>query len=330
MTFSQLAAIWYSNKECEGICYTYQLEIKNSIKHLNEFIGNRDITTIRPFDIDNIIVSRAKRNPNTGKPMSKKGLKDILNTANSIFEFAVDNDFIIKNPARNRKIPKNAKQEQRRALTCVEQQLIATTPHKCKTAALIMMLCGLRAGELLALQWSDVDLYNQVIQVHHRVQRTAPNEFTVTNGTKNGKCRKVPIPIDLSMYLQKVKNNCKSIYVCPKQDGNLHTPSSWKSAWKSYWLELNLAAFGGNRNKFDSKGVPIVLDNITPHMLRHTYATLLYKSGVDVLVASKLMGHSNVQITLDIYTHLDEENVDKNIQCLNDYLKDNFHHNFDL
>ena len=105
MEFYQLAELWFYNKEREGLCYTYQQEIKNSIKHINKFIGELAIDKIKPVDIDNILLSLAKYNPNTHRPMSKKGLKGILNIANSIFEFAIDNDYITKNPARNRKVP---------------------------------------------------------------------------------------------------------------------------------------------------------------------------------------------------------------------------------
>lgn len=325
MEFYQLAELWFYNKEREGLCYTYQQEIKNSIKHINKFIGELAIDKIKPVDIDNILLSLAKYNPNTHRPMSKKGLKDILNTANSIFEFAIDNDYITKNPARNRKVPKNAQQISRRALTNEEQHLIFTTPHtRCRCGSLIMLLCGLRTGELLALKWSCVDLQNKLIYVNQKVQRINANEYAITNGTKNGKQRKVPIPNGLIPILQREKSSSTSIYLCSKKDGSLHTPSSWKSLWNSYYTALNLASLGNRYNKFNPNGVPTVIDNITPHMLRHTYATLLYKSGVDVLSASEFMGHSNIQITLDIYTHLDEEHTEKNIDCLNDYIDKHF------
>lgn len=173
---------------------------------------------------------------------------------------------------------------------------------------------------MLALKWSCVDLQKKLIYVNQKVQRTKANEYTIADGTKNGKQRKVPIPDNLIPILEREKASTTGVYLCSKADGSLHSPSSWKSLWKSYCAALNLSALGYNRNKFNPNGVPIVIDNITPHMLRHTYATLLYKSGVDALPASEFMGHSNIQITLDIYTHLDKEETDKNIGCLNNYI----------
>ena len=330
MNFRQLSDLWFSNKEREGLCYTYQREIKSSIEHLNRFIGEKEISEIKPVDIDNVTLSLSKHNPNTNRPMKKKGLKDIINTANSIFEFAVDNDYAVKNPAKNRKIPKNSIQEERRALTEEEKSLIMITPHtRCRCGSLIMMFCGLRAGELLALKWSNVDLQKGYIYIKQKVQRTDTNEFTVVNGTKNGKVRIVPIPDDIIPILENEKSFAKSVYVCSKTNGTLHSPSSWRALWESYYATLNLSALGNKVSKYNPNGVPTVIDNITPHMLRHTYATLLYKSGVDVLTASELMGHSSIQITLDIYTHLDKEQISKNIACLNDYIKKLFRDNLD-
>ena len=68
-------------------------------------------------------------------------------------------------------------------------------------------------------------------------------------------------------------------------------------------------------------GIPQLLQHFTPHQLRHTYCTMLYHAGIDALRASKLMGHSNVQITLDIYTHLEQKYKTIDITPFNDYVR---------
>jgi len=74
-------------------------------------------------------------------------------------------------------------------------------------------------------------------------------------------------------------------------------------------------------SKHNPHGIPISID-FTAHCLRHTYATLLYKAGVDVLTAQYLLGHADVQTTLGIYTHLDAELKQRGLDKLNDYLSD--------
>lgn len=68
-------------------------------------------------------------------------------------------------------------------------------------------------------------------------------------------------------------------------------------------------------------GVPIVIPQFTAHWLRHTYITLLYMSGVDVLTAAKQAGHANIKTTMEIYTHLDAEHIRKNIDKLDIFLE---------
>ena len=89
----------------------------------------------------------------------------------------------------------------------------------------------------------------------------------------------------------------------------MHTASSFDSAWKSFNNALNYAYYikcGGDTNQFDPHGDPKQI-SIKCHQLRHTYAILLYLSKTDMFLASKLMGHASVQITLDIYTDLDNK-----------------------
>jgi site-specific recombinase XerD len=67
----------------------------------------------------------------------------------------------------------------------------------------------------------------------------------------------------------------------------------------------------------------MVIEPFTWHCLRHTYATILYDAGVDVLTAKDLLGHEDVKTTLGIYTHLSEEKKQNDISKLNSYLSNN-------
>ena len=205
-----------------------------------------------------------------------------------------------------------------------QQKLIMKTSHtRCRCAVLIMMLCGLRTGELLALEWNDVDIGKEVIHVRQSVQRVDTNCYRIHTGTKNGKTRDIPIPKLLLSELRLEKTQTSQKYVCAQLNGELHTPSSWRSLWRSYYLSLNQTA-QGSVSKYSPGGLPKIISHITPHMLRHTYCTLLYKAGIDVLIAQYLMGHSSVKVTLEIYTHLDEEHRIKKINEFDRLLDDSF------
>ena len=96
------------------------------------------------------------------------------------------------------------------------------------------------------------------------------------------------------------------MYVCVNAGGKMHTESSFKKMWQSYLLDLNVK-YGYENNdvsKYDPKGLPMRIERITPHYLRHTYATLLYLQGVDLETAKQYLGHSDIQVTSNIYTDL--------------------------
>lgn len=319
ITFERIAIEW-SLRKTAGYNYSYIKEIENSVAHLNGALGNRCINEITWIDVENILLSRARCNPNTQRPASRKLLSDIKNTASSIFEYAIDKQLIEKNPVHNRKLPKCKDTTERRALSDKEQKLILCTEHRGQLSAVLMMLAGLRTGELIPLTWNDYDKEKQILNINKSVYRSGSNKYELKPGTKNKKNRTVPIPAKLTKFLKEAEKKASSCFITSKKDGTMHTPSSWVQLWGSYRTHLNYFAYEGNRSYFSPKGIPQSIEKITPHMLRHTYATLLYSSGVDVLTASKLLGHSDIKTTLGIYTHLEELTEEKSIDKFDEYI----------
>lgn len=131
----------------------------------NSIIGDMPMQDIKPDNIDSLLDQLTERNPNTQKPASHQYLINVRNAASDVFKSAIDNDIIIKNPARKSEVSKFAPHYERRALTVIEQQLIVCTPHRARIGTLIMMLAGLRRGELIPLTWDDIDLDNFKINV---------------------------------------------------------------------------------------------------------------------------------------------------------------------
>ena len=109
------------------------------------------------------------------------------------------------------------------------------------------------------------------------------------------------------------------------------TDIAWRRMWDSYMADLNIK-YGyhdavnkhATRTKLDDGqergALPMIIRTFTPHELRHTFCTLLYQSGVDVLTARDQMGHSSVQVTQEIYTHLDKQYKAKKMEALDEYL----------
>lgn len=328
--FFELSNLWL-NKSTKGVCYTYGRALESNVNHLNHYLYGKKVKDVKPYDIDFILQSLATYNPNTKKPSSKKFLTQLINTAKRIFDFAVENEIIYKNPAKDKKkeIPRNAPVKEVEEITALQQQLVINFNHRAKIAAVLMMFTGLRTGELMALEWNDIDLDKLVIVVNKRTQKIDTNKWAVSPGTKNGKIRYVSIPSNLGKWLYKQKLMATSYLVVPNRSGELNSPTQWKGLWKNYQKEINYFYYCKNckeagitpRNRYHPEGIPQVVSPFNPHQLRHTYATLLYISGVDVLTAKELLGHSNVITTLKIYTHLDEKFKKLNITKFDDYIK---------
>lgn len=324
-TFREWGEVWYRRKRLD-FSSSYSLTAKNHLKNINRIIGDRSIEDIKVYHIDDLIIHYAELNPHTGRPTAKSTLKDMRNIAASVFDFACDYEVINKNPARGRQIPKKSPQNKRRALSVTEQQWIIALPHRMRFCALTMMLCGFRLGEIVPLTWTDFDMGLMGWNINKSVEKIG-NKYILKPNTKNGKSRFVKSPLELTQEMQMEKEKAVSKYVFCKKNGEMHSPSSFRSAWKSYFCDLNFH-YGVHdpsiTSKYHPNGVPITIENIMPHMLRHTYATLLYSSEVDILTASKLLGHSDIKTTLEIYTHLEESKVAKSIDKLDSYVSEMF------
>lgn len=320
-TFGEWGNHWIKLKALE-VSASQRKVYESSLSHACGYIGAASITKIRVADIQNIILNLADKNPNTGKPASKKMLLAVKSTVAQVFELAIQSRVTDFNPAASVKIPNTYKPILRRALTAEEQHWITDTPHRAQRAAMIMMYAGLRRGELIPLTWNDIDIDNRTISVNKAVEKKSNRFHTKDSGKTDASIRTVDIPDVLAEFLSCEKR--ESIYVCTSAKNEMHTESSWCRMWESYLSELNFK-YGDfiNRpgSKFDPSGTPFVIPRITPHWLRHTFATMLYLAGVDVLAAKEQLGHEDIKTTLDIYTHLDNKHKRRAMNKLNDFLR---------
>lgn len=322
-SFDEWAELW-SKYKCIGLSRDYKIAIQSQVGYLKNYLGNMSVTTIRPLDVDYVIGEIANCNPYTKKPSSQKTLRDLRNTARNIFDFVADNtDNYNKNPASKTKLPKTAPRETRRALTSKEIEWVIKTEHRGRIAAIIMVFCGLRAGELISLEWCDINFDNSSMYIGRSVKKTDNNAYEIKYATKNGKTRTIPVPPKVMEELTKEKKHSQSSFICSQIDGSMHTPSSWRKLWESYNNTLShyyASNAQAEKSIYAPSGIKKKVSRITPHYFRHTYATMLYTSGVDPLTAQKLLGHSHISTTLAIYTHLENEKIAVSIEKYDVYV----------
>lgn len=314
-TFRDVAAAWLIYKRGQlgekGLKqYTrYQSIIDNQLKPLH----SRRVKELKPADLDMILSEYAQE----GK--AKKTLIYYKQTASQVMDYAIENDLAFRNVFAKVKIPA-APETERKPLTDEQVRLVAEhwEGHRAGVGALLMLYCGLRRGELIPLTWADIDLEHKALTVNKSVH-TVSNTFIVKQGAKTAAGeRVVDIPDCIIPALTHAKATRGGFLVFPGADGQMLTSEGYKRLWESYMHYLNICAGGRDRSRSNPKIV--AMEPFTAHQLRHTYATMLYDADVDPKSAQRLMGHSSLEMTLKIYTHLSQRKKADSIGKLNDFL----------
>ena len=317
-TFKTWAERWLLSKKYEDVTTDRYNSLSARSGVWIDALQNAQINQIRPFELQSILFSIAAKNPNTGKPMAKKTIKEYIQVINSIFMFAHENRVLEYNPATKLKIPQTATEPvQRRALTAEERDRVMEFEHRAKPSAMLMMLSGLRRGEATALQWNDIDFEN------NRISVTKSYDFKNRDfkAPKNGKARVVSVPQMLIDYLKTLPKT--SFFVLTNSSGKMMTDDSWRRVYQSYMHDMNLKyGFNGNApSKYSPTKIPMVITPFTPHELRHTFCTIMFEAGIDATTAKEQMGHSDIQTTLSIYTHLSQRHKEREVNKLDAFLK---------
>ena len=316
-TFDFWAQRWLSVKGHE-VSGKFYAQYKSTVQRLcGRFVG-QDLTDIKPYAVQEYIFELADCNPTTGRPASKRLLELVKQTVSQIYFYAIHNRATEFNPATGVIIPKDAPAGSRRALTAEEIAWINALPDdiRLKPAVMVMLYAGLRRGEVIALTWDDVDLEDGCLTVNKSAEFPDNVHGRIKLPKTKSGIRTVYFGKTLREYLKGLERTDE--YICPAANGGMMSLSSFTRGWESVLSELNViscrdkttrdGAEIARQSRFDPRfksGVAIA--PITPHMLRHTFATMMYEAGVDVLTAKEQMGHASIETTMQIYTHLTEE-----------------------
>lgn len=318
-SFDTWADDWIRLKKSAKITDKQKSNYQRGVTFWKEALNGYEIGQIRADDIERPLVSLQEEG------YAARTINFYRSTVHQIMQRAVGR-VISSNPVDLVQLTEpGQKVEQRRALSAEEQKWIWDTPHRGQPVAVIMMLSGLRRGELAALTWNDVDLKERTITVNKSIEYPPNEPPRLRHLTKSAAgMRTVDIPQKLADYMAVMPKD--NMLVIHSAKGGVMTESAWLSLWGSYMRILNIK-YGvrtpadlermkkPGQHKFD-----MTIPRITLHWLRHTFCTLLYLSGVDVVQACAQMGHADIATTLKIYTHLDAVHKRKSVDKLDAYL----------
>ena len=172
----------------------------------------------------------------------------------------------------------------------------------------IMLFCGLRPEEVRNLQGKDIQ----------KLTDDAGNVYNILHvpGTKTDNAdRFVPIPDDL---YDKIKGTPPFQYICLNTRGKKHTENSYRSVLNALRRAMNISM--GCKVYRNQLVPPLPLaPDFVPYDLRHTYCCDLQKAKVDIRSAQQLMGHSDITLTANIYSHADTETLLDAADLMRDY-----------
>ena len=253
---------------------------------------------------------------NTLKNYSDSTIKKIVEQFSQAFTLAMNKGYITRNPMTDVIRPKSIKGRKIvRALTIEEQQIltnylinipIAEEPYK--VAYLIEMYLGLRIGEVLALKSTDIDLHRNLIFVNKTLTRDRNDKVIMGKATKTyAGIREVPIPtfirneIIMQMRLSE-KNKDKQLFL--DTNGNYVRPTTANDRLRNLLRKIGI-------------------EDISSHSLRHTYGTRCIEAGMRPVALQRLMGHTDISVTLNTYTSIFNKFKEEELNKVNEYYMNN-------
>lgn len=309
MRFGDWLEYWYETHSKPKIRPTTQLGYESRIRlHIVPEIGNIPLNKLTQNDLQQFY-ARLKKNGRKslterfGEGLSDRMVRMCHATCRTALEKAVQDGLIRTNPAIGCKLPpKRAREMQVLDRDELQRFLIQAQAEGYYELFLLDLATGLRRGELMALQWDDLDFETGVLNVNKQVYQVNGELQFSEPKTKNS-IRKIVLPSSVVEVLKEYKKTVNSRWMFPspvKEDRPL-TPGVVRKR-----LQLILEHAGCKHVRF--------------HDLRHTFATLALQNGMDVKTLSAMLGHVSAATTLDIYTHITDDmqrtaaaNIDRGI-----------------
>jgi len=245
-----------------------------------------------------------------GRKLSPKTVSDILSRMKSIRRFALLRGYEVNYVPNAVEIP--LKQKKIRILTAIEEnKLIRYLKNHFDLTALGILLSlftGLRIGELCALKWSDFSFSDKEFQVNKTMQRlhnldedTANKTFIEIDEPKSSSSvRSIPIPEGLMIFLKSAY--AEGAYVLSGLKDKFVEPRTMENRFKRVLKKCGI-------------------EKINFHVLRHTFATRCVELGFDIKSLSEILGHANVNITLNRYVHPSMKLKRSNMNKLNSFIR---------
>ncbi len=307
-TFTQQYFEEYAKPNLRQTSYERQLLFK---KRVFASIGHLRLDKVTPRHIQLFLNSLSQDGVNevTGKPLAPKTVRHYHSFISGVFAYAVKMGMLTDNPCANGRVtlPKSEKKE-KQIYTLEETQrfmaLLPSEPLKYRVFFNLAIYSGFRRGELLGIEWKDINFDTGVIKIC-RTSIYTGSKGTFTDTTKTAKSkRSIKFPPHVIALLREYQ---------AEQDGERERLGDKWVETDRLFIKWNGEPMNGNTpyewlGGFCKRhGLPFY----GIHHYRHLFTSLLFKEGVDIISISGALGHTNPNVTLGVYSHMFTETQEK-------------------
>lgn len=278
-------------------------------RNIKSVIGKMLLTDIKPIHCQKIFLNMADEDYKTST------IYQTRITLYNMLEFAKENDVIRNNPCKKSvKSDMGKPSEKKLALTKEEQKLFleGASRQSYENQYRFILQTGLRTGELVGLQWKNVDFKKRTLTIDHSMEyRYSVGEWRIGEPKSKSGYRTIPLTEEAIRILIDQKEKNKKIKVIPME-----------------FLEYIFLCRKGTPIKNSTYDTSLfkICDKVgmrrfSMHVLRHTFATRCIEAGMKPKTLQMLLGHSNIGITMNLYVHTTEEEKQKEIELVAEALK---------
>ena len=286
-----------------------------------EAFGKKTIRRVKTSDAKLFLI---KLQQEDGKSYSS--IHTIRGVLRPAFQMAVDDDILVKNPFGfqlagvlvNDAVTREAisKDQMRKFLKFVHDDVVY-----CKYYEVVYILfhTGMRISEFCGLTLKDIDLENRTVNIDHQLQRTSDMRYIIETTKTDAGTRVLPITEDVAQMFQAIIEDRNAPKVEKANDGYsgfLFYDDNGMPLVAMHW-QHRFNHMVGRYNDIYRVQMP----NITPHVCRHTYCSNMAKSGMNPKTLQYLMGHSDISVTMNVYTHIGFDDAEKELKRMEDFRK---------
>ena len=324
LLFREIAESWQNDaweKIREGTIACYEAPFNRAVDRF----GDREAEGIEPHEIStHLQILKAQG-------MSASTIKKQRVIYKQIFQYAIMDSVYGKviryNPVLNVKLPDGLPKAKKREAP--EDEIVKKIRTQAQTAyfgmfAFFLICTGFRRGEALAVQWKDINFARGTIVCNDAISFRSGTAKSAPLKTRSG-YREVPLLSALSDVLERPAGAADADYVFHGENPAKPMPkSTYDRRWLHYCKDMGFVT-DELEQRISKQGKKYLVHNykptLTAHDLRHGYATMLFEADVDVYTAKSLLGHSEIETTMAIYTHLRSKKKMSSIDKFKEYAK---------